>query len=166
MATFAKLASDTNNKKSRLNGTILKVFLSENLDNWIKEAIKTRIQMAGVDAEGNQFKTDNSTQGESYSNLTIELKERRSGKSSITDHVTFYDTGQFWGTMKVTPIDGGFEIEMDFVKENGHIYKNFTRDYSSQRMFEMAIMSMNDSEIKKFIEHLNPKLLKELNGTV
>ena len=100
--------------------------------------------------------------------MSIILKEKYgSGVGAIDSHVTLYGEGDFWNSMRMALIQGGFNIDADFNKSDGHIYKNFTRDFSDQEDFEAKVMGLSDTELENMLSNMiNPMLLKEMNAFI
>ena len=135
-----------------------------NVQKWVKDTVKNRWQRTGIDAFGNKAQTDSSSPGEVYSYLSNVLKENRSGIAGITDHITLTDTGQFWASFRLIVNRYGFETEADFLKSDGHMYENFTQDYTSRKEFESAVTGLSDNELSEMVEkYYYPLFIKKIN---
>jgi hypothetical protein len=167
---FAELAAETKKvyesiQKIDLSVIIEDITKKENIQRWIKDTIKGRIQTKGIDAKGNKMQTDRSSPGEPYSDYTMDLKDTfGSGFGNVISHVTLTQEGDFWESLRVTIIQKGFRTEADFIKKDGHMYKNFTQDYTSQEDFENAVTGMTENELKElFTDFYAPLIIKKIN---
>jgi hypothetical protein len=144
---------------------ILEEITRENdVQNWIKNAPKDRIQKTGIDALGNKMQTDRSSSGEVYSDLTNILKEQNSGIAGITSHVTLTERGDFWDSLKLIIKRDGFETTANFIKEDGHMFKNFTQDYSNEKEYEDAVDGLSKDQLAQLvIVYYFPRTVKKIN---
>lgn len=157
-----------NLKKINFDKIFKEVFSSQNIQSWVLNTVKNRIQQTGKDSSGDQFKTDSSLAGESYADLTIILKEKfGSGIGAIDSHVTLTQSGKFWDSMRYHLIQGGIQLTADFIKEDGHMFRNFTRDFDGPEDFEEKVLGLTDSELENMLNNMiNPLILKKLRETV
>lgn len=146
-----------------INILLENIFAEANIESWIVDIIKKRLYNVGIDSKGQKLKTDSSTT-ELYSNFTLDIKERTHQRTS---NVTLKDSGDFYNSMKIILLQNGFQIDADFVKKNGNIYKNFTKIYSSQKDFENSIMSLGLAEMKILMEiKVIPKLKAKIKAKI
>lgn len=167
MPTFKTILNNVKQTRSNLNNIFECVFKYDNVQKWLENTPKQRIQNTGKDSTGEKLKTDRSGLNEFYSDLTIILKENESGIGSISEHVTLTQSGRFWQSLKIVFFESGFKYDADFVKEDGHMYRNFTRDYDSAEDFEKKIAGVSVEELSFMLKNMIiPTLIKELRATL
>ena len=160
MSTFAELSQAFN--KIDVKQVLKMVLQDEKIQSTIKDIIKNRIINTGIAGDNTKLRTDRAESGEFYNSFTIFWKEEKSfGKGSITDHVTLYQGGQFWDSLKVEILDNSFKTDADFEKKDGHMFKNFQNQYSSKKDFEDAVTSLTPDELKKVLRNfIEPEFMK------
>lgn len=156
-----------NLQKISINDSFREILRESGVQSFIKDTIKNRIQRTGIDGKGERLKTDSSRGGQVYSDFTNILKEKKSGISGITSHVTLTDSGDFWESLRVLIKAESFVTEADFIKTDGHMQRNFTRDYGSQKEFEDAVTSLTQSELESLVgDYIYPRLIKKINAVL
>ena len=150
-------------KKIDVFGILREITKQSDVQRWVKDTIKNRIQRTGIDANNNKLKTD-SPFPEPYSFYTSLIKGRKSGIASIATHVTLTDTGDFWRSFKITLIEDGFRTSADFQKSGGNIHDNFTQDYPNKKDFEDAVLGLSESELNEIVsKYYYPRFIKKIN---
>jgi hypothetical protein len=163
--SFGQLAQ--NIRKISISQILQDIISESSTQQIIKDTIKNRIQTSGKTATNQELRTDRAEQGEVYNAFTIDVKEQGSGISSITSHVTLTQGGQFWESLRISLITYGFRTEADFIKEEGHMFKNFTFTYGSQKEFEDDVIGLSENELREiWTNYLEPKLIKRINETI
>lgn len=85
----------------------------------------------------------------SYAPLTIELKKQKSGLASVTDHVTLFDTGEFYRELYAEA--QGDDIEYGSKNEKA---EKLNKKYSTRRG---SIFGLDDDTSDDLVEgHLKP----------
>jgi len=162
MPTFKDIASYT--KEFNMHAALNDIFKSQNIQKWVLNTIVNRIDQTGITGSQKQLKTDKAEGGESYSDVTIDIKE---WFGQVTEHVTLKDSGTFHDSFRFALNLFGFEIHADFQKSDGNISDNFTNMYGSPAEFEDDVMSLTNAEIDLMIKNkINPLFNKEFNETV
>jgi hypothetical protein len=144
---------------------ILRDITKENdVQKWVKDTVQGRWQTKGQDAFGNFPQTDRSGPGEVYADLTIILKEQNSGVSGIVSHITLTESGAFWDSFRIIVKSDGWDTTADFIKEDGHMQRNFTQDYGSKKEFEDAVTDLKNEELAEMIKlYYYPRFEKKIN---
>ena len=101
-----------------LNGIILEVWEQEDVQEIII-GLNTRNQLfdEGIDSEGQ-------TLGE-YTPFT---KGRKQEKGLPFDRITLYDTGEFYDSFYIKPVNDGFEIIADPVKDDTDLFTDYGKE--------------------------------------
>lgn len=164
MSEFGTLAASL--KKISPNQILKEILSKPDIQIWIKNRIKNRVQTTGIVADGTKLKTDNSKSGKHYSDFTIFLKEKfNSGIAGITDHVTLTEGGQFWESLRILIKENSFETKADFIKTDGHMYKNFTSDFGSRKEFEDAVDGLSYEDLQSLTEQkIYPEFIRKFNN--
>ena len=160
MSTFGEIAKATKNINTK---TILKEVLKDRaIEAYIFTTIRSRVISKGITGTNEKLKTDESPSGQFYSYYTQFLKEKHgSGAGRITDHVTLWGDGTFWGSLKFEILENSMLIDADFIKSDGHMYRNFETQFASKKEFEDAVLSLTDTEMQKLLkEYIEPKFIK------
>lgn len=87
----------------------------------------------GIDSNGEDL-------GE-YSDFTIEIKK---SQGLPFDHITLFDTGEFYDSFRVKPLNDGFEITADPIKEDTDLFVEFGEDI-------VGLTTESIQELQKFI---------------
>lgn len=144
--------------------TLSKIFSSQNIQKWVLDTIRNRIDLSGVTGSEQTLKTDKSGSGNPYSDFTMDIYD---WMGLQTNHVDLKVSGDFHASFRFVLNLFGWEITADFQKEDGHIAKNFTNMYSSQEDFESDVLSLTAQEIDSLIKNqVTPLYLKEYHETV
>jgi len=138
-----KLKSFNSNKA--LNDIISEPFSLSEIEGYIVE----RLNQQGITASGIKLRTDAAfLQGnEAYANITARKKVNK-------NRVNLFETGEFYGSIEATATNKGILIKADFMKENGEISDNFTRQFSSKNDFENDILMLSKSELNDFVDRI------------
>lgn len=140
------------------------VLESDKLQEFIYDTVQNRVVKTGIAGDGTKLRTDAAESGEFYNAFTIIMKERSSGSGGITDHVTLYQSGKFWDSMRMTILDTSIKLYANFEKKDGNMYKNFTFQFGSAKEFEDAVLSLNQTELKKTLNnYVIPEFERKLN---
>jgi hypothetical protein len=153
MFVFEKIANNLENNP--IESILKKIFSEDFIKDWIIETIQTRLFEEGEDGTGKVLRTNASfrknNKSKFYSDFTISLKKIGGDKTS---NVTLKDTGEFYRSFEITAKNTLVEIKADFEKDDGNIFKNFTKQYSSKQGFEDSILEMNEQEWSLFIDNI------------
>lgn len=161
MATFLEISKRV--EKINMNNIYKIVFSEKNIQSWSLGAIQNRLYDIGVDGVGNKLKTDNAGSG-FYSERTKDIKNLEGKKFS---NVTLEDTGAFYHSMKFNLNLYGFDIDANFLKEHGHIYKNFTESYANKADFEDKILKLTVKEFDYIMQTFAiPKIKQEIKKQI
>jgi hypothetical protein len=167
-ATYEKKVKSLYDKLKNINipKMVEDISRENDVQTWIKDTIRERHLEKGEDAFDEKMQTDRSSPGEPYAFVTMDLKDTfGSGYGSIIDHVTLYDTGEFWKSLRVVVIKNGFRTEADFLKKDGHMYDNFNQDYSSEKEFEDAVTGLTEKQFKDLITtYYLPKIDEKIHA--
>lgn len=144
MPTFEDIAAVNIDIHSILNS----IFKADNIQRWVLDTIKQRIESSGITGSQKQLKTDKAKRGNPYSDVTMDIK---SFIGQSIQNVTLKDTGDFYDSFKFALTLFGFEIDANFNKKDGNIAKNFTGMYGSSSEFENDVLSLTDDEIERMI---------------
>ena len=111
----------------------------------------------GVDAKGNQLEQQY-TGYKTYSPKTIKLKkEFGRGLGAITDHITLYDTGEFYKSGKVEFKDGSFIITADTIKDDTDLIDAWGEDILG--LNEESLSELRQMAIEIIIPTIQRKIL-------
>lgn len=95
------------------------------------------------------LRSDGSELLPSYAPLTIELKKQKSGLASVTDHVTLFDTGDFY--QEIYAVAEGDDIEYGSKNEKA---EKLNKKYSTSKG---SIFGLDDDSADELVEgHLKP----------
>lgn len=102
---------------------------------------KEQLYVGGVDSEG-----------KSLGQYAESTKKKKRKKGLPVDHVTLYDTGDFYSTIETVVEGGEMQIKADPIKEGYNILQRYGNDV-------LGITDENISEIAKEAENKLPNLL-------
>lgn len=156
MPTFLEIA-----KKIDFESVLFAVFSNEEIKRRIVFLITKRLYEKGTDKENQKLTTDKGNPF--YSNYTVKLKKQKRQKFQ---NVTLRDSGTFYQSFKVDVMKTFFEIQAEFMKENGHMQKNFTKSYNSEAIFEEMITGLTEIEIQILVNSLLPSIIRELKKQI
>ncbi len=139
------------------------ILFRKDIQEFIKNAPKNRIQQTGIAADGTKLRTDKSASGEFYSEFTIFLKED-SGQE--TGHVTLTDSGKFWRDVFIRIERDRFILDSIFEKPEGNIFDNFSFQFSSGKEFEDAVLGLNELEQDQLAGMIYPHFKRELENRI
>lgn len=146
------------------NHELNEIFTSKNIQNWIIKTEQNRLYKSGQTGDLIILKTDNSAPGMPYSFATMDVKSFYGQRIS---NVTLKDKGEFYSSFRIALNLFGFEINADFEKEDGHIQKKFTNQFSSKAKFEESVLSLTDEELKTMIETMIiPKIYERFEENI
>ena len=160
MGEFAKLAKKVG--KIDIYKILEDITRENDVQKWIKDTIKNRfLKGGGVTADGTILQTDSASGGNPYSNRTMDIKDYLGQEIRW---VTLKDTGDFWESLRIIIKRDGFETKADFMKKDGHIQKNFTQQYGSQKEFENAVDGLSNDELIQLVSiYYYPRTVNKLN---
>lgn len=160
MTNFAEIGT---NRFRDFNQVLNEVFNSRNIREWMTQTIQNRLYEDGVTGTGIELKTDNSLPGMPYSPATMDVK---SFQGKRIRNVTLKEDGDFYKSFRIILNLFGFEIEADFIKEDGHIHDNFTKQFATKKLFEESVMSLTEREIDYMMtEMVIPEIKRTYNET-
>lgn len=138
------------------------VFSQSNIQKWMIDTIQKRLYNLGESADGTDLKTDKSSSGNPYADVTMDIK---SYLGQRTDNVTFKDSGSFYKSFKILLKQNSVNIEADFYKGGDHIGDNFEFQFSNLKDFENAIAGLSDIEIDEMLKtKVYPEAIRYLNS--
>ena len=159
-------------KKINVLSIVQEILSDRNVQLTILDAIRWRLGEHGKDAHGNILITDLAQkQGFGYRYAYSTIYERKPpgrfiGKiqrGETWKHVTLRNEKNFYPSMDIDADKFYANIKAEFIKEDGHIYRNFTMSYSSQKEFEKEVLSPGTKVINSLIHNvIYPRLMAEI----
>lgn len=135
------------------NQVIFNTLNNPGIKQQIIDLNQSQLMDEGLDANG---KFINTIEGNPYTEYT---KEQKRKKGQPTDHVTLYDTGEFYQSMKVTINGQGAEVLADFSKGGSDIRDNFNSSYdflgltdnSKEKLKEWLLLEIFSRELRQAV---------------
>ena len=150
---FKEIAKQMN--KEFLLKNVRKALNSSQVQTWIIDTIQARLYYKGEDSAGDILRTDLARAGRTtrgfYANTTERIKGKKNQRQS---NVTLTDSGDFYNSFDVEVGKDFYIVDANFNKSDGHIFNNFTSEYSSKKDFENLIASLNEDELDTFIDSI------------
>lgn len=143
MQDFERLLNNVNNLD--LNDVFLSMWKRNDVQDYIIELNTegeqtSQLYSLGVDSLGNKL-------GE-YSGFTKNIK---ASKGQRIDHITLKDTGEFYGSFKITPNNKGFRISANPFKDDSNLFDDFGVD----------IVGLTKENVKLLLDFIEPMFSKE-----
>jgi hypothetical protein len=136
------------------------VFVQADVQKWILDTIRNRLEKTGIAGDGKELKTDNATGGDPYSFATMDIK---SHLGQTISHVTLKDTGKFYSTFKTILKSTYLEIDANFIKGTEHIGRNFLDSYTRAEFYQV-ITKLTDAEMEQlFNQFVIDRTIKYFN---
>jgi hypothetical protein len=144
-------------KNVKINKLASQIFNIQDVNDWILDSIKNRLEYEGKDAKEKILQTDF---GKSAGKLSGKNKRygrnteiiKRSKGQDITK-VTLKDSGDFYKSFRLLVRASFFEIKANFKKKKGNIYKNFLDSYNDFETFEREILNITDKDYNVLIDN-------------
>lgn len=127
-----------------------KIFSDEIISETLIKIIQDRLYKYGEDSENKKLKTDLSKNNNFYAEFTIMQKQF---KNKIYEHVTLFETGEFYKSFKIKAQKKFISIIANFFKGEDHIYDSiFEKSYKNRQEFENKILNLSEDEFNFFID--------------
>lgn len=146
----------SNIKEISINKIISEKLKSSEYQEFITGLNKQRLSTKGEDTDGKQIKTFFSNFPNVYAARTIDIKQEKSGISGITKHVTLYDTGFFYKSMKAVVRSSFFYITADRTRLK-QLEDNIVTD---------KILGLTKDDKEELSKKLIPDVINELHKTL
>jgi len=110
-----------------VNGEYLyQIANQSHIQEWLISQIQEQLANRGVKPDrankyGRKMLTYRSKRPDVYAKKTIRIKKKRSGLAAIYTHVTLYNKGDFYRSMKVVNRRGVIDFKANFNKEDGNM---------------------------------------------
>lgn len=110
-------------------GYLLKqLFLDSKFKAFVIKQNQNQLALKGVDSKNKKLRSIYARFGNAYALSTINLKKDKEGLAAITDHVTLYDEGYFYGSFKLSFKDEKYYIEADTLKKDNDLQEIWGED--------------------------------------
>ena len=152
-------------KKFEMNIVLDEVFADDRVQIFIFEAIKDRITTRGLTASLKKLITNIALKNDRkffdrrykslqyYAPLTIRIKKKMSGLSSVTEHVTLFNSGDFYDSFKISTTKNTIKISAEMEKSDGNIHDNFSHSFT-EKEFIKEILSLSEAEKKYLLTNI------------
>lgn len=124
--------------KVNIDAIVTETLKNKGIQQQIIDLNQSQMYDEGIDSKGERMKT---ISGDPYTVNTIQIKQ---DKGQITSHVTLYDEGYFYRSMKVKELQNGIEIEADFTKGGDDIRDNFEPGFDPLGVTKESLLKLKE----------------------
>jgi hypothetical protein len=142
---------------SGLNEISQSIFEDDFVQDWVIETIQERLFLEGKISDLQRLRTDfgksQRFRGKAgFYSRTTEFIKGKTGQP--INRVTLKDSGKFYNSFRLNERRSFYNLSAKFRKKDGHIFKNFSDSFNSEKDFEDAILSLTDEEKDLFLTQI------------